>query len=99
MKSAAFADRRAARDLCDLAALARIGAVTVHVGELVRRVTGVSPSPHWFDGVPVTDWESQLAHQTSGLSSAHECLSQVRDAFAKALGWPAPYDPLNDDIT
>jgi nucleotidyltransferase AbiEii toxin of type IV toxin-antitoxin system len=95
MKTVAFADRRAARDLYDLAALARIGAVTPHSAELVRSVTGVLPTPHWFEEPLVTDWAVQLAHQTADLPSAQDCLNDVRDAFANALGWPPPYDPLD----
>jgi hypothetical protein len=95
MKTAAFADRRTPRDLYDLAALARIGAVTPTAAELVRSVTGVLPAPYWFDGGPLTDWEGQLAHQTARLPSAQDCLSDVRYAFAEALGWPPPYDPLD----
>jgi hypothetical protein len=89
MKTVAFADRRAPRDLYDLAALARLGAVTPEVAVLVRSVTGVLPSPHWFDGSLPANWEDQLRHQTASLPSA-------RDAFAQTLGWPRPYDPLDE---
>jgi hypothetical protein len=81
MKTAAYADRRTARDLYDLAALARMGAVTRDSAELVRSVTGVTPSPHWFEVPFATDWEGQLAHQTATLPPAWECLNKVREAF------------------
>jgi predicted nucleotidyltransferase component of viral defense system len=95
MKTVAFADRCAARDLYDLAAMARLRAITPDVAELVRLVTGVPPTAHWFDGASVADWEAQLAHQTISLPTARDCLREVRDAFAEALDWPPPYDPLD----
>ncbi|OLB77525.1 MAG: hypothetical protein AUI14_15825 [Actinobacteria bacterium 13_2_20CM_2_71_6] len=93
MKTAAWIDRRAARDLYDLAGLARIGALTAEAATLVRQVTGLSVTPRVLGPLPVLDWTVQLAHQTASLSSAQECFEEVRTAYATALRWPAE-DPF-----
>jgi predicted nucleotidyltransferase component of viral defense system len=87
MKSIAWMDRATARDLYDLAALARRGALTAEVGEVVHKVTGWRIAPHVFSRLPSFDWELQLAHQTHNLPTAQACLATVRSAYAKALGW------------
>jgi predicted nucleotidyltransferase component of viral defense system len=94
MKTAAWADRYAARDLYDLAALARVGALTHEAADLFKAATGVSVTRDLFRSVAVTYWEEQLAHQTQVLPTAEECLVQVRDAYAEALDWPPTYDPF-----
>jgi predicted nucleotidyltransferase component of viral defense system len=92
MKTAAWVDRRAARDLYDLAALARIGAITEEAAALQRSVVGWAASSNQFSAATVVGWETQLAHQTRVLPSAEECLREVRQAYAAALGW-SPHDP------
>jgi len=88
MKTAAYADRRTARDLYDLAALARLGALTAEAGVLVKRMTGVSPASHMFARLPVAlAWSDQLAHQTSVLPAPEDCLADVRRAYGDVLGW------------
>jgi predicted nucleotidyltransferase component of viral defense system len=87
MKSIAWMDRATARDLYDLAALARLSALTAEVAELVHEVTGWRIAPHVFSGLPSFDWRLQLAHQTRNLPTAEDCLVTVRAAYAKALGW------------
>ncbi|MEU5953207.1 nucleotidyl transferase AbiEii/AbiGii toxin family protein [Streptomyces sp. NPDC047525] len=94
MKVSAYCDRHAPRDLFDLAALARSGSISADAAELVRMATGTAPAPHMFSALPDMEWEPQLAHQTGHLPSAQECLDTVRNAFAKALAWPKPYDPF-----
>jgi predicted nucleotidyltransferase component of viral defense system len=94
MKTAAWVDRHAARDLYDLAALARVGALTGEAAELVKAVTGVSVTRELFGSVAVTRWAEQLAHQTRELPTAEACLAQVRYAYADALDWPPMYDPF-----
>ncbi len=86
MKTIAWFDRRTARDLFDLAALARMGALDAQAAALVREVSGLSVQPHYFAKPPV-DWAGQLGHQTGRPGSAEECLAEVRGALAKGLGW------------
>ncbi|MFJ5989716.1 nucleotidyl transferase AbiEii/AbiGii toxin family protein [Lentzea sp. NPDC092896] len=88
MKTLAWADRHAARDLYDLARLAALGALTREAADLVRDATGASVQKYEFASLPSgLDWQSQLAHQTSELPSPDWCLRVVRDAYGKALGW------------
>jgi len=93
MKTAAWMDRRAARDLYDLHGLAGLGALTRTAADLVKAVTGLTVAPHLFGGAVVAGWETQLAHQTAILPTSAECLATVRRAYADALGWPPPHDP------
>ena len=89
MKTAAWDDRHAERDLYDLAGLARIGALDAESAELFGHATGRRVQPHMFRSLPARgfDWDSQLAHQCSSPSSALECLNEVRAAYGDALGW------------
>ncbi len=86
MKVVAWFHRGTARDLYDLAQLARLQALNVSTADLVREVAGISVRPYFFTKAPL-DWATQLAHQTGQLTSAEECLSAVRRAFAEALDW------------
>ena len=94
MKLSAWADRRAARDLYDLAALARGGMVTAEAARLAREVSGLPVTRTLFSQQPAGGWEDQLAHQTATLPTASEALQEVFDTFAEVLAWPAPFDPL-----
>ena len=95
MKTAAWVDRRAARDLYDLSGLARIGALDEDAATLFRRATGMRVSPHMFDTLPPLAWETQLAHQTRRLPPARQCLTEVRNAYAKALRWHVAGDAVD----
>jgi predicted nucleotidyltransferase component of viral defense system len=95
MKTAAWIDRKAARDLYDLAGLARIGALTNEAAALFRQATGLRITPHLLDKLPALAWETQLAHQTRQLPPADQCLAEVREAYAAALGWSPPEDTDN----
>jgi predicted nucleotidyltransferase component of viral defense system len=79
MKTAAWTDRHAARDLYDLWGLALLGALTAEAAD-----QGRCP--------PRSTGEVQLAHQTRTLPPARECLDRVRESYAAALGWPEPPD-------
>jgi predicted nucleotidyltransferase component of viral defense system len=95
MKTAAWIDRHAARDLYDLWGLASLGALTAEAAAWLRRITGGTVAPYEFTSLPsALDWDVQLAHQTKTLPSARECLAAVREAYAAALGWPEPPDPF-----
>lgn len=87
MKAVAWADRHAARDLYDLAGLARIGALGVTAAELFHHATGWRLAQHVFSDVHQPDWTAQLAHQTRVLPTARECLAEVRQAWARTLAW------------
>jgi Nucleotidyl transferase AbiEii toxin, Type IV TA system len=95
MKTAAWIDRKAARDLYDLASLARIGALTNEAAALFRQATGLRITPHLFDKLPAMQWETQLAHQTRRLPPAQQCLAEVHKAYSIALGWNPPEDSDN----
>lgn len=86
MKTMAWFDRRTARDLYDLGGLANLGVLDAQAAAMVRRVSGSTVMPYYFDRLPV-DWEAQLAHQTGQLRSSAEYLLAVREAYAASLDW------------
>jgi predicted nucleotidyltransferase component of viral defense system len=88
MKTLAWADRHAARDLYDLARLAELGALTREAAELVRDATGASVQKYEFVSLPARlEWRAQLAHQTLDLPTPERDLELVRDAYGEVLGW------------
>lgn len=87
MKTAAWLDRRTARDLYDLAALANIGAITPEAAGLYLRVTGLDVTRHHFDRAAGGDWQSQLGHQTLDPGTPEAALAAVTAAFGRVLGW------------
>jgi hypothetical protein len=86
MKTTAWADRRAARDLYDLYLLAELGAIDPTAAELFARFgpTGRPPQPWLFD-TPSTarQWQDQLAGQTRLLIGPEEAAATVRTAWAR----------------
>ncbi|WP_026303105.1 nucleotidyl transferase AbiEii/AbiGii toxin family protein [Jongsikchunia kroppenstedtii] len=85
-KTSTWHDRGAARDLWDLWALDRIGAIDAEAGELYRRFgpTNRLPSADLFrQGPSEAEWRSQLAGQTRLTITAAEALVSV------AAGWAA----------
>ena len=84
MKTIAWIDRRAARDLYDLAGLAALGALTADVAARVRRATGWPVTRQILQASAAADWDTQLAHQTRVLPSAEQCLDTVVGAYAHA---------------
>ncbi len=93
MKTIAWADRRTARDLYDLAGLAAAGALTAAAATSVHRAAGWRVTRHVLQGSPASDWAAQLAHQTRALPTARQCLDAVLSAYGQALAWPPPPDP------
>ncbi|GAA4028024.1 hypothetical protein GCM10022247_61230 [Allokutzneria multivorans] len=87
MKTVAWMDRHAARDLYDLNGLAALGALNAETAELVREVTGWQVAPYMFRSLPSLDWHDQLGHQTKDLPTPESCLDRVRRAYGDALGW------------
>lgn len=87
MKTLAWVDRAAARDLFDLAGLAEVGALDGEAARIFQRATGRRLLPHDFATRPPHDWQVALGHQTGSLRAAEDCLRDVRSSYATALGW------------
>ena len=86
-KTSTWADRRAPRDLWDLWALSRIGAIDAAALELYRRFgpTNQSPGDYVFRRAPSdAQWQTQLAGQTRLTITAAEALTTVRDSWSRA---------------
>jgi hypothetical protein len=83
MKYVAFRDRRAPRDLFDLAHLTMGGAFNEVAESLIEGLSGARPMPAELQRIPVyteATWDDQLAHQTMALMPAADALRLVRDA-------------------
>lgn len=88
-KTSAWFERRAARDLYDLWALAERGYLTTEASELfaLHGPTGTPPKAFMFDEPPTQrEWVAQLAAQTRLEVTAQEALELVRDSWAAAVG-------------
>ena len=86
-KTSTWADRRAPRDLWDLWALSRIGAIDVAAVESYRRFgpTNQTPGEYLFKTAPSdAQWQTQLAGQTRLTITAAEALAAVHDSWARA---------------
>ncbi len=83
-----WVDRRATRDLWDLWALNRIGAIDAAALELYRRFgpTNQPPGDYVFE-TPPSDaaWQSQLARRTRLTVDAADALAVVREAWARVV--------------
>ena len=87
-KTATWTDRHAARDLWDLWALSRLGAIDADATALFRRYgpTNKTPTQHMFDRAPTdAEWQAQLAGQTLLTVSVTEALIAVRKAWRQAV--------------
>jgi predicted nucleotidyltransferase component of viral defense system len=87
-KTATWVDRHAARDLWDLWAMNRMGAIDAVAEVLYRRYgpTNRPPAPHNFTTAPTeADWQNQLAGQTRLTVSPKDALHAVRDAWAQVI--------------
>jgi predicted nucleotidyltransferase component of viral defense system len=83
MKLAAWEDRRAPRDLFDLAGLASMDAYTATTLSVFVDLCGRPPDDHAYHVVPEStdhSWHSQLAHQAADLPEAARCLALVAEA-------------------
>lgn len=86
-KTATWIDRHASRDLWDLWALSRLGAIDPAARELYRRhgPTNKPPAQHNFTKAPSeAEWQNQLAGQTRLTVSASDALNVVREAWVRA---------------
>lgn len=87
-KTATWTDRHAPRDLWDLWALNRVGAIDADAATLFRRYgpTNRPPALHMFDRAPTdAEWQAQLAGQTRLTVTAAEALGAVRKAWRQAV--------------
>jgi predicted nucleotidyltransferase component of viral defense system len=85
-KTAAWQDRRAARDLWDLWALATRGHLTAEAADLYARTgpTNRRPEPALFTTAPDEDrWKRDLGGQVRLTVTARDALATVRDAWAR----------------
>ena len=86
-KTAAWADRHAARDLWDLWALSELGAIDAAAASTYRRdgPTNRPPAAYLFTRAPSdTQWQAQLAGQTRITVSAQTALEAVRETWRRA---------------
>jgi len=78
-------DRRASRDLWDLAALAELAAFTPEAGSLFEQFGPLRrlPSESTIPGAPdQSTWERDLSHQTRLALTAEEARARVADAWS-----------------
>jgi hypothetical protein len=88
MKWSAYVDRHAARDLFDLAGLARLQAFNKDSEAILEQTTGVGFLLSELLHIPrslSTAWESELSHQVADFSSPEECRRQVFSAVETFL--------------
>jgi predicted nucleotidyltransferase component of viral defense system len=88
-KTAAWIDRGAARDLYDLWALERVGALNAESAALfaTHGPTSSPPKSWMFKRAPsAVEWQAQLAGQTRLKVTAAEALEAVRTGWAVAVG-------------
>ena len=88
-KTAAWLDRGAARDLYDLWALDRVGALNAESAALfaTHGPTNSPPRSWMFKRAPsAVEWQAQLAGQTRLTVTPAEALEAVRTAWAAADG-------------
>lgn len=86
-KTAAWAERRAARDLFDLWMLACYGGVTNEAANLYVRLgpTGRAPAEHLFAvALDEVTWQRELAAQTRLEITSAEAVEAVREAWARS---------------
>lgn len=89
MKSCAWADRHAPRDLADLAALTGLGAFDAAGAALVKDMAGWRPPGAEFDHMPAetrASWAVGLAHQMATVPDPDVCLAKVHAAWAATGG-------------
>lgn len=87
-KTATWADRQAPRDLWDLWALSRLGAIDTTAAKLYQRhgPTNQTPGSYLFRDAPSdAEWQAQLAGQTRLSVSSTEALITVRTAWQQAV--------------
>ncbi len=93
MKTSAYMDRAAPRDLVDLDGLAGIGALNQEAARVLKDVFGMVVVRQEFGRVPPSTgqaWEAELERLMREIPSPDACLRRVRGAYSHALGWEGP---------
>ena len=93
MKTGAYIDRAAPRDLVDLDGLADVGALNEEAARVLKDVFGMVVVRQEFDRLrpsTVEAWEAELERLMREIPSPEACLRRVRDAYSKALVWESP---------
>lgn len=93
MKTGAYMDRAAPRDLVDLDGLADFGALNEEAAQVLKQVFGMVVVRQEFDRVrpsTVQAWEAELDRLMREIPSPEGCLRRVREAYSQALGWDRP---------
>jgi hypothetical protein len=88
-KLAAWLNRQAPRDLYDLWALGRVGALNNESARLFAKhgPTNGPPQPWMFHQAPTAaEWQTQLVAQTRLTITADEALRAVRETWTKTPG-------------
>ncbi|HZJ51298.1 MAG TPA: nucleotidyl transferase AbiEii/AbiGii toxin family protein [Actinomycetota bacterium] len=90
MKTGAYMDRAAPRDLVDLDGLANLGALNEEAARVLKDVFGLVVVQQEFDRVRLSTaqaWEAELERLMRERPSPEACLQRVKDAYSQALGW------------
>lgn len=90
MKTGAYMDRAAPRDLADLDGLAGIGALDKKAARVLKDVFGQVVVRQEFDRLRpsiIQAWEGELERLMREIPRPEECLRRVRGAYAESLGW------------
>lgn len=90
MKHLAWTERRAPRDLTDLASLAAVDAFDTKADAIVSCLRGHNVIPQEFESLPTQTrraWEGDLSHQMRTVPDPDHALRSVREAWGRALGW------------
>jgi hypothetical protein len=90
MKTVAWGDRASARDLADLDALGKIGAINEAAVDLFAVQTGRVIGPYMFDTARIpseAEWRAELAHQMPEPPNRLDCVERVRATYGALLGW------------
>ncbi len=93
MKTGAYMDRAAPRDLVDLDGLADIGALDEDAARVLKEVFGMVVVRQEFERVrpsTVEAWQGELERLMREISPPEDCLRRVKEAYSEALGWGAP---------
>lgn len=93
MKTGAYMDRAAPRDLVDLDGLADTGALDEEAARVLKDVFGMVVVRQEFDRVrpsTVQAWEAELERLMRDIPRPEACLRRVKGAYSQALGWESP---------
>lgn len=93
MKTGAYMDRAAPRDLVDLDGLAGIAALNEEAARVLKDVFGMVVVRQEFQRVrpsTIEAWRGELERLMREIPEPEGCLRRVREAYSQALGWDAP---------